>query len=179
MVRPEEDVIGHKGRSGGFDENDEEIQRLFDEKCTAYQKVMMNLNSQSTKLTYRKVCSTLQRNPKQLVDRMGQEKTVLCRAIAFYEVLKEIYGPTYQTQAPLHSVDVSALLTHKKTILNPGTKHYGNLFGDKHSMVDILINNISQQQVKSKLDAPPYLEEVKAAVTHLKTHKAPSISVQV
>ena len=35
----------------------------------------------------------------------------------FYEALKAVYGPTYQTQAPLRSSDGSILLADKEAIL--------------------------------------------------------------
>ena len=44
-----------------FGENDDEIQKLLDEKRFACQRLLSNPDSQSAKSTYRQACSTLQR----------------------------------------------------------------------------------------------------------------------
>ena len=50
---------------------------------------------------------------------------------AFYEVLKAVFGPSHQIQAPLRSWDGSTLLTDKEAILQRWSKHFEGLFSDR------------------------------------------------
>ena len=94
---------------------------------------------------------------------------------ALYESLRAIYGPTFQTQAPLRSTDGTTLLTDKQAILRRWTEHYGTLFGEERLVAEASIDNIPQQEVKMNLDNPPTHEEITSAISKLKRHKAPGI----
>lgn len=164
-----------------FDENDMEIQ-LIHEKRSSHQRTLSDPDNLAAKSSYRHACSTLQRKLREIQNNWWltlAERTQLHADTgnirAFYEALREVYGPTHQTQAPLCSSDGSTVLTDKKDILNCWTEHYGSLFGDTRSVKDSSIENIEQQQVKHELDNPPFLEEVKMAVKQIKSRKAPGI----
>ena len=104
-------------------ENDGEIQKSTDEKSSAYQWLSSNPDSQSAKVKYRQACSALQRKFRDiqntwweaLVDRVKLYADTQ-RTREFYQALREVYGPSYQTQAPFRSSDGPTLLTNKKDI---------------------------------------------------------------
>ena len=50
---------------------------------------------------------------------------------AFYEILKAVYGPSHQIQAPLRSSDGSTLLIDKEAILQRWSEHFEGLFSDR------------------------------------------------
>ena len=92
---------------------------------------------------------------------------------AFFEALKAIYGPSYQTQAPLLSADRATFHTDKESIMTHWTEHFGGLFSDQHKVADSSIENIPVVEPKHELDEPPTVEEIKTAIRQMKPGKSP------
>ena len=92
---------------------------------------------------------------------------------SFYDALKAIYGPSYQTQAPLLSADRSTLLTDKESIMTRWAEHFAGLFSDQRTVSDPSIEKIPIAKTKHELDVPPTREEIKKAIAQLKPGKSP------
>ena len=90
---------------------------------------------------------------------------------AFFEALKAIYGPSYQTQAPLLSAERTTLHTDKESIMTHWAEHFGGQFSDQHKVADSSIEKIPV--VQPKHEQPPTVEEVKTAIRQMKPGKSP------
>ena len=69
------------------------------------------------KAAYKKACSTLQASLREEMADKTQLYADLGLTCAFFEDLKAIYAPSYQTQAPLLSADTTSLHTDKESIM--------------------------------------------------------------
>ena len=92
---------------------------------------------------------------------------------SFFEALKAIYGPSYQTQAPVLSADRTTLHTDKESIITRWAEHFGGLFSDQRKMEDSSIEKIPVGEPKHELDKPPTVEENKTAIRQMKPGKSP------
>ena len=63
---------------------------------------------------------------------------------ALYEVLKAIYGPSHQIQAPLRSPGGNTLLTDKEAILQRWSQHFESFFSDRRCVQESSLTNIPQ-----------------------------------
>ena len=80
---------------------------------------------------------------------------------ALYEVLKAIYGPSHQIQAPLRSPGGNTLLRDKEAILQRWSEHFEGLFRDHRAVQESSLAKIPQVNVKLELDDPPTHKEIK------------------
>ena len=90
----------------------------------------------------------------------------------FYQALKAVYIPSYQTLSPLRSSDRKVLLTDKDSILDRRSEHFQSLYSAKHMVHDAAIDSIPQLPVKNEFDEPPTLRETTQAIKLLKSGKA-------
>ncbi|KAI8499112.1 hypothetical protein Bbelb_228760 [Branchiostoma belcheri] len=177
-------VVGYSTRKNRdwFDENDPEIEALLQRKRSCHQKVLFKPDDPAAKASYKVACNTLQRKLREMQNTWWTSMAERTQHFAdtgniraFYEALRAIYGPTQRTQAPLRSSDGSQLLTDKPAILHRWTEHYGKLFGDRRQVLEESIMRIPQHEVRTELDNTPTQEEVEAAISKLKCHKAPGV----
>ena len=113
-----------------FGENDAEIQKLLQAKCSCHTKLLPRLDDHATTTAYEVACINVQSRLREIQNKWWldlAEKTQLYANIgnskSFYEGLRAVYGPTYQVQATLRSSDGSALLTDRVSILHHWTEH--------------------------------------------------------
>ena len=101
-----------------------EIQWLLEKKRSSHNRLLAKPDDQAAKAAYKTACSTFQAKLRtmqndwctELAERT-QRYAGMGDMRAFYEVLKAVYGPSHQSQAPLCSSDGSTLLTDKEAIL--------------------------------------------------------------
>ena len=95
-----------------FDEADKEIQELPEKKCSCHNHLLAKPDDQAAKAAYRR-----QNDWWTGLAERTQRYSDMGDMHAFYKTLKAVYGPSYQIQAPLHSLDGSTVLTDKEAIL--------------------------------------------------------------
>ena len=163
-----------------FDESDPAIQELLDKKRSSYNHLLSKPDDPAAKAAYRGACSTLQASLRTMQNDWWvamAEKTQLYADIgdirSFYEALKAIYGPSYQTQAPLLSADRTTLHTDKESIMTRWAEHFGGLFSDQRIVSDHSIEKIPTVETKHELDEPPTEEEIETAIGQMKPRKSP------
>ena len=101
-----------------FDENDEEIQGLLEEK---YQKHKAYLSdTSSNKAAYSNICKTVQTRLRDMQDSWLSSKADDIQSFAdrkdmkkFFDALKTDYGPQSSGTTPLLSADGTSLLSDK------------------------------------------------------------------
>eukprot|EP00058_Branchiostoma_floridae_P025635 XP_002611125.1 hypothetical protein BRAFLDRAFT_88477 [Branchiostoma floridae] len=107
-----------------FDENDEEIQGLLDEKQKAYRALQQDSKSAAKKAVYNAIKNRLQAKLREMQDSWLSGKADEIQKFAdqnntkcFYDALKAIYGPPRSGTSPLLAADGATLLTDKDKIL--------------------------------------------------------------
>ena len=88
-----------------FDEKDEEIQRLLEEKNQKHKAYLSDTSSVSNKAAYSNICMTVQTRPRDTQDSWLSSKADEIQSFAdrkdmkiFFDALKTVYGP--RAQAP-------------------------------------------------------------------------------
>ena len=94
---------------------------------------------------------------------------------SFYDTLKAIYGPSYQTQAPLLSADRTILLTDKESIMTRWAEHFGGLFSNQRTVSVPSIGKIPIAETKHELDVPPYKRRNQESNCSTETREVPRI----
>ena len=142
-------IIGHPSRKhqDWFDENDEEIKLLLEEKHCLHMAHQDDTSSVSKKAAYNYICKTVQNRLRDMQDSRLSKKAEEIQSFAdrkdmkkFHDALKTIYGPKRSGATPLLSADGSTLLTDKAAILKKWAEHVNCLLNRPSSVYDNAIN---------------------------------------
>lgn len=165
-----------------FDENDEEISRVINEKRKAKLLWENSRASRTKECTYREKKASAQRRLREIQDEWWTQKAAEIQRYAdrrqtkdFYESVKAVYGPIYNCNAPLWSTDDNRLLTSKDEILMRWKEHFQTLLNRDFAAPDNVLDSIPQRPLKHEMDAPPTTTELTRALQQLKNNKAPGI----
>ena len=113
------------------------------------------------------------RNPENENDWLQQRALELKLAVdqngpkRFYELTKELYGPSTQSSAPLRSKDGTTLIRDQKARMERWKEHYSDLLNQSSEVNEDMLNNIEQCEVMEDLAAPPTLPEVEEGIASL------------
>ena len=148
-----------------FDENDDEIQRLLEEKTPTAQ-----CTSVSKKAAYGNICKTVQTKLRDMRDSWLRKKTTkeiqsfVDRKYMkkFYDALKAIYGPKSSGATTLLSVYGITLLTVKEAILKRWAEHFHSVLNRPSSINEDAIDRLPQIECNVQLDEFPTVMETKA-----------------
>ena len=95
-----------------FDENDNEIQELLEEKHQKHKAYLRNISSVSSKTAYSNICKTVQTRLRDMQDSWLRKKVDEIQSFAdrkdmkkFFDALKTVYGPQSSGTTPLLSAD--------------------------------------------------------------------------
>ena len=175
------EVIGLEQRrhQDWFDENDDEIMSLLDEKHKAHVSWLQNKSSAS-KAKYENLRSTLQGKLRAMCDKWWQNKATELQSYAdthdmknFYCALKAVYGPTKSTTAPVMGSDGKTLLTDRKQILERWAEHFSSVLNQQSSIDQATFDNLPQMQTQNSLAAAPRVDEILSVIKTLSAGKAP------
>ncbi len=184
VLQTSEDTLGFstKQNKDWFNENNLEVQELLLKKRSAHKAHLAQSSCLFKKAAFRLECSTLQRKLREIQNEWLTNlavRTQLCADTGdyrgFYEALKVVYGPSYQTLSPLRSADGKELLTEKDSTLNCWSGHFYTLFNASRSVQEPAIDRVLQQPVKTELDVAPTLQETEEAIKQLKSGKAAGV----
>ena len=142
--------LGHSSRKhqDWFDENDDEIQRLLEEKHRLHKAHQDDTRSVSKKAAYSNICKTKLRDMqdswlrkkteenKSFTDRKDMKK--------FPEALKTIYGPKSSGATTLLSADGSTLLIDKEHILKRWAEQFSSVLNRPSSINEDAIDRLPQ-----------------------------------
>jgi len=161
-----------------FDENSETIQTLLQER-TAAKNDMLSSGLRSKTAKYKECKRKVQRSMRQMKDEWWNKKAEAVQDLAesgnpraFFESLKEVYGPRHSVTSPLLNEPGTALLTDKADVKNRWKEHFQNLLNQSSNTDPNVLNNMDKRPSITAMDNPPTLEEVADAVKSLKNGKA-------
>ena len=176
-----EETIGRKKRKhqDWFDDNDETLKELIDQKRKAH-IISQNDPKSATKRDFFKKCkAAVQRTTRTLKNQWWREKSREIQQLAdandtrgFFNATKEIYGPTTHGQAPLKSKDGTTILKSNTEIGDRWREHFDDLLNHKATIDKSILDMIPKEAKDYSLTRIPSLEEVKSAITTMKNNKA-------
>ena len=175
-------TLGHPSRKhqDWFDENDDEIQRLLEEKHRLLKAHQDDTSSVSKKAAYSNICKTVQTKLRDMQDSWLRKKTEEIQSFAdrkdmkkFHDALKTIYGPKSSGATTLLSADGNTLLTDKEAILERWAKHFNSVLNRPSSINQDAIDRLPQIECNVLLDEFPTVTETRKAVQQLSSGKAP------
>ncbi|KAJ1138527.1 hypothetical protein NDU88_004908 [Pleurodeles waltl] len=124
-----------------FDDNDEYIQQLLDEKHEAFRSLQQDTTSASKKAAYNSIKRKMQTMLREMQDSWATIKADEIQKCVdsnnfkcFYNALKTIYGPPATGTSPLVSAIRSTLLTDKNAILKRWAEHFINVLNRPSSI---------------------------------------------
>ena len=163
-----------------FDENDDEIQRLLEEKHRLLKAHQDDTSSVSKKAAYSNICKTVQTKLRDMQDSWLRKKTEEIQSFAdrkdmkkFHDALKTIYGPKSSGATTLLSADGNTLLTDKEAILERWAEHFYSVLNRPSSINQDAIDRLPQIECNVLLDEFPTVTETRKAVQQLSSGKAP------
>ena len=163
-----------------FDENDQEIQGLLEEKRRLLRAHQNDPTCTAKKAAFRNIRCTVQAKLRRMKDTWLSAKADEIQSFAdrhdmkrFYDALKAVYGPQSSGSSPLLSLDGTTLLTDKKLILERWAEHFNSVLNRPAQINDEAIARLPQVPINHQLDAPPTTEEVSKAIKQMSTGKAP------
>ena len=175
-------TLGHPSRKhqDWFDENDDEIQRLLEEKHRLLKAHQDDTSSVSKKAAYSNICKTVQTKLRDMQDSWLRKKTEEIQSFAdrkdmkkFHDALKTIYGPKSSGATTLLSADGNTLLTDKEAILERWAEHFNSVLNRPSSINQDAIDRLPQIERNVLLDEFPTVTETRKAVQQLSSGKAP------
>ena len=92
---------------------------------------------------------------------------------AFFESLKEVYGPRHSVTSPLYKNLETVLLTNKVDVMDRWKEHFQDLLNRPSSTDPNALNNKDKLPCNADMNIPPSLEEIEDAIKSLKNGKAP------
>ena len=175
-------TLGHPSRKhqDWFDENDDEIQRLLEEKHRLLKAHQDDTSSVSKKAACSNICKTVQTKLRDMQDSWLRKKTEEIQSFAdrkdmkkFHDALKTIYGPKSSGATTLLSADGNTLLTDKEAILERWAEHFNSVLNRPSSINQDAIDRLPQIECNVLLDEFPTVAETRKAVQQLSSGKAP------
>ena len=183
-----EKVLGHcnRKRQDWFDENDNEIQLLLDIKSKALQAVLQGgktVDEHRQRMNeFKGIKAEVQRKLRIMKDTWWSNKANEIQLAhdtnntkLLYNLLREVYGPSSSSIAPLRSKDGNNLLRDPEDILKRWREHFDELLNRPYEVNQEFIDSIPCSSVKEAMADVPSIEEVKAAVSKLNYGKSPGI----
>ena len=176
------DVLGPTTRKhqDWFDDNNERIQALLDEKHNLHRAHLNDPSSVPKKEAFKKARRTVQAELRHMQDEWLSMKADTIEAYAerkdmknFYSALKDVYGPSSSGSAPLLSADGNTLISDKEKILERWAEHFDNVLNRPSTINEEAIERLPQVPVDETLAEPPTEEEVSKAIKQLSSGKAP------
>ena len=162
-----------------FDENDEKVTKLLEEKHRLH-RALINNKSPSNQAAFNNIRSTVQHRLRQMQDSWLKQKAEEIQKYAdqkdmkrFYDAIKTVYGPQPASSSPLLSADGQRLLTEKSHILDRWAEHFDAVLNRPSHINEEAINRLPQVDTNPNLDNSPTLPEVEKAIHQLSSGKAP------
>ena len=174
-------ILGPKKRvhQDWFDENDDQISQLLQEKNKAYMEWQNDFNSTSKADRFRTLKVRAQRQLREMKEKWWDNKAEEVQQCAdshnskkFFSALKTVYGPSKSGSTPLLSTDGSALIKDQEGLRNRWAEHFNTLLNRPSTVCPSAIDQIPQQPVMEELDIPPTRAEITKAIGQMNSDRA-------
>ncbi|KAJ1141792.1 hypothetical protein NDU88_008120 [Pleurodeles waltl] len=122
-----------------FNDSDEDIQKLLDEKREAFRSLQQGTTSVSKKAAYNSL-------KRKYADSNNSKH--------FYDALKTIYRRQSSGTSLLLNADYSTMLTEKSAILKRWVEHFNNFLNRPFSIIAEVIDCMPQVAINTSLAEP-------------------------
>ena len=179
-----EEVLGRAPRKNQdwFDANQQGIRQVIDAKNKALAASLSNPSSTYLRNKYKEARANSQRTLRNMENEWWLKLAADIQGYAdsgdlqnFYSALKQVYGPTDRSLAPVRSRDGDVLFTGKNDILSRWREHYNMLLNTENPSDPQILNRLPQKEPIQQMDMTPTLQEVELAVRTLKNRKSPGV----
>ena len=157
-----------------FDENDEEIQGLHEEKHQKHKAYLNDTSSVSGKI-YSNICKTIQTRLSDTQDSLLSKTAGEIQPFAdrkdikkIFDALKTVYGPQISGTTPILSADGNSLLNDKEAVLIRMAEHFDGILNRPSP-----INEEATNRCDPLLDDFLVVSETVEAIKLLPSGKAP------
>ena len=166
-----------------FDENNDRIQSLLDEKHRLH---INDPSSTVKKVAFCNIKRNIQLELRQRQDKWLNKKADEIQCFAdcndFYSALKTVYGLTSSGSSSLFSADGNVLITDKEKVLEHWAEHFNCVLNRPSTINEEAIARLPQFSIKHFLADVPTEAEIEKRVKRLSSSKAPgadSISAEI
>ena len=176
-----ENVLGFSERKhrDWFDENNQLIQPLLKELHDLKCQLLENKNNSQLRDIYRDTKKSVESQLHNMqnswwIARAEEIQTAADKRDfkAFWQGLKAIYGPKYQSYPSVKSKDGKSLITDPKGILNRWVEHFDSVLNQPSNFDMGVLDKLPQWEVNPELAVPPSLKEVVDGIKQLTAGKA-------
>ena len=150
-----------------FDDNDEQITQLLQEKNNAFIPRHNDHSLHAKKDLYKHLKKQAQRKLREMKDTWWDRKAEEVQMCAdthnskkFFSALKAVYGPTKPESTPLQSVDGSMLIKDQEGLRNRLAEHFSTLPKRPSTVDPTALEQVPQQPTLNDLDLPPSVDEL-------------------
>ena len=162
-----------------FDENNEELTRLINEKNRAHNNYLSR-RSLANKQRWKDLQQHVQRTTRDLRNTWWEQQArdiQACadegRVQAFYEGIKRVSGPLSNNICPIKDADGTTLLKDNDRILKRWAGYYTQLLNSSNPTDPGVLDELPRLPPVHEMDRVPTIQEVRDAVKSLKCGKAP------
>ena len=162
-----------------FDDNDEQIAQLLQEKTSAFITWQNNHSSQSKKDRYKHLKKQAQRKLREMKDTWWDRKAEEVQMYAdthnskkFFIALKAVYGPSKPGSTPFQSADGSMLIKDQEGLRNRRAEHFSTLLNKLSTVDPKALEQVPQQLTQNDLDLPPSMDELSKALMQTNSGRA-------
>ena len=163
-----------------FDENEEQIKSLLEDKHRLHLAHQNDLKSDARKAAFTDCRRKVQSQLRAMQDKWLSYKSDEIQFYAdrqdtkrFYDALKAIYGPTSPGTSLILSADGKTLPTDRSQIVYRWAEHFDIVLNRPSTINDAAIDRLPQIETNMELDEPPTLQETSKAINQLSSGKAP------
>ena len=176
-----ENVLGFSYRKhrDWFDENDQFIQPLLKELHDLKCQLLLDKNNSVLNDTFHEKKKTVQSRLHDMqnswwIARAEEIQTAADKRDykSFWQGLKAIYGPKYQSYPSIKSKDGETLITDPKGILNRWVEHFDSVLNQPSTFDMGVLDKLPHWNVNPDLAIPPSLKEVEDSIKQLSSGKA-------
>ena len=164
-----------------FDESNDEVKALINQMHSSHKCWIEDKNSTVKHTAYKKCKGEVQRALRAMKERWWYNKAIELQEAAdskntkaFYDGLKEVFGPQKSGASPLSTADGEALLTDKSDILNRWKEHFETVLNTSSVIDDDVMSSIPQNPDIPELSLEPAYLEVWESIKQIASGKSPS-----
>ena len=163
-----------------FDQNDTVISHLLDDMHRLHHVWLSDKRNQSTADAYHHARKAARARLSVMKNKCWLQKAEQLQLAAdqhnssgFYQGLKEVFGPSVRTIAPLQSVDNSRLLYGRREVLTRWGQHFASILNHPTFISQEAIDSIDEQPDLVVACEPPSNNEINKAIRKMSRNRSP------